>query len=105
MYNSIICRYHEIATKGNNRSHFERTMLENLRRLLRVEFPQLRYRRVRGRIWMEFADRREFTASELDRITAELNNFFPFSSRLDAERKERTVSMSFDIGAPRYLKW
>ena len=72
MYNSIICRYHEIATKGNNRSHFERTMLENLRRLLRIEFPQLRYRRVRGRIWMEFADRRDFTEAELEKVCSEL---------------------------------
>ncbi len=72
MYNAIICRYHEIATKGNNRSHFERVMLENLRRMLRVEFPQLRYRRVRGRIWMEFADHREFTEQELEKIKGEL---------------------------------
>ncbi len=69
MYNAIICRYHEIATKGNNRTHFERTMLENLRRLLRMDYPDLRYRRIRGRIWMEFADHRDFEANELEKIS------------------------------------
>ena len=68
MYNAVICRYHEIATKGNNRSFFERTMLENLRRLLREELPDLRYRRVRGRIWMEFADKRDFSDEELESV-------------------------------------
>ena len=68
MYNAVICRYHEIATKGNNRTHFERTMLENLRRILRMELPDLRYRRVRGRIWMEFADHRNFNEQELEVI-------------------------------------
>ena len=69
MYNAIICRYHEIATKGDNRSFFERTMLENLKRILRDEFPELRYRRVRGRLYMEFADKRDFESAELDRIS------------------------------------
>ncbi len=73
MYNAIICRYHEIATKGNNRSHFERTMLENLRRLLRMHLPDLRYRRVRGRIWMEFSDHRIFSAEELEIVRKELS--------------------------------
>ena len=69
MYNDVICRYHEIATKGDNRSFFERTMLENLKRILRDEFPELRYRRVRGRLYMEFADKRDFTAGELERVS------------------------------------
>ena len=69
MYNAVICRYHEIATKGDNRSFFERTMLENLKRILRDEFPDLRYRRVRGRLYMEFADKRDFEATELARVS------------------------------------
>ena len=72
MYNAIICRYHEIATKGNNRGFFERTLLENLRRILRVQLPDLRYRRIRGRIYLEFADRRNFTEYELAIIRREL---------------------------------
>ena len=72
MYNAVICRYHEIATKGNNRGFFERTMLENLRRILRIELPDLRYRRIRGRLWMEFSDHRDFTQSELDLIRRNL---------------------------------
>ena len=35
MYNCIICRYHEIATKGNNRGMFERCLVENIRHLLK----------------------------------------------------------------------
>ena len=69
MYNSVICRYHEIATKGDNRSFFERTMLENLKRILRDEFSDLRYRRVRGRLYIEFADKRDLTEVELARIS------------------------------------
>lgn len=72
MYNAVICRYHEIATKGNNRGFFERTMLENLRRILRIDLPDLRYRRIRGRLWMEFSDHRDFTQSELDLIRRNL---------------------------------
>lgn len=72
MYNAVICRYHEIATKGNNRGFFERTMLENLRRILRIELPDLRYRRIRGRLWMEFSDHRDFTESDLEIIRKHL---------------------------------
>ena len=72
MYNAVICRYHEIATKGDNRSFFERTMLENLKRILHEEFPELRYRRVRGRLYIEFADKRDFSDAELDRVCAQL---------------------------------
>lgn len=32
-YNSIICRYNEIATKGNNRSMFENTLIRNMKRM------------------------------------------------------------------------
>lgn len=52
MYNSIICRYHEIATKGNNRNMFERCLVENIRHLLRDAAP-CRVHRVRGRVWVE----------------------------------------------------
>ena len=31
MYNAIICRYHEIATKGHNRNMFERCLVDNIR--------------------------------------------------------------------------
>ena len=36
MYNAIICRYHEIAIKGNNRNMFEKQMVTNLRYLLQA---------------------------------------------------------------------
>ncbi|UKI33142.1 MAG: hypothetical protein L6W00_06525 [Lentisphaeria bacterium] len=47
MYNSIICRYHEIATKGNNRNMFERCLVDNISHLLR-EVGVCRVHRVRG---------------------------------------------------------
>ena len=36
------------------------------------EFPDLRYRRVRGRLYIEFADKRDFSDAELDRVCAQL---------------------------------
>ena len=45
MYNAVICRYHEIATKGNNRHMFENQLIENLRYLLRG-IPDLRISKV-----------------------------------------------------------
>lgn len=65
MYNSIICRYHEIATKGNNRNMFERCLCDNIRHLLR-EIPDCRVSRVRGRIRVEHSGRRPFTPEELE---------------------------------------
>ncbi len=71
MYNAVICRYHEIATKGENRSFFERKLLENLRWMLR-EMPQLKLKRIRGRVWLELPERADFTADELAYIAREL---------------------------------
>ena len=71
MYNAILCRYHEIATKGDNRGFFERKLLENLRWLLR-DRPDLKFRRVQGRVWIEKSDRTEFLPEELDAIAREL---------------------------------
>lgn len=51
MFNAVICRYHEIATKGNNRGMFERCLVENIRHLLR-NVPDIKVDRVRGRIWV-----------------------------------------------------
>ncbi len=73
MYNAVICRYHEIATKGDNRGFFERKLLENLRRLLHDRIPELKFKRVRGRVWMELPERRELTAGELEFIRGTLS--------------------------------
>ena len=42
-YNSIICRYNEIATKGNNRSMFENTQIRNMKRMTKDRVPGLNY--------------------------------------------------------------
>ncbi len=52
MYNAVICRYHEIAIKGNNRREFERQLVGNMRDLLRGRV-ECRVRQVRGRVWIE----------------------------------------------------
>ncbi len=70
-YNCVICRYHEIATKGNNRGMFERVLTENIRHRLR-ELPDLKVGRVRGRVWVEYPDRRPFAEAEVEKITSGL---------------------------------
>ena len=53
IYNSIICRYHEIATKGNNRNMFERCLVDNIKRLIEAR-DRYKVLRVRGRVWIEW---------------------------------------------------
>lgn len=79
MYNSIICRYHEIATKGNNRNMFERCLVENIRHLLRDAAP-CRVHRVRGRVWVEPAHDGDFTREELEAIRPQLAKAFGLES-------------------------
>ena len=72
MYNAVVCRYHEIATKGNNRGMFERCLVENIRHLLR-DIPGLRVDRVRGRVWVAPAEaERAFADAEVEAILAAL---------------------------------
>ena len=68
MFNAVVCRYHEIATKGNNRGMFERCLVENIRHLLR-DVPDIKVDRVRGRIWIAPRNAGEaFPAATLDAI-------------------------------------
>ncbi len=76
MYNAIICRYHEIATKGNNRNMFERQMVENIHHLLSRELDNLQVKRLRGRIWVEKNDRSDFSAAEVELIDRKLEQAF-----------------------------
>jgi len=64
MYNTIICRYHEIATKGDNRAMFEEKLIENLKYQC-AELDTLRFQRVRGRIYIRKKDDSAFTEQEL----------------------------------------
>jgi thiamine biosynthesis protein ThiI len=79
MYNAIICRYHEIAIKGNNRSMFEKQMVENMYYLLR-KVHDIRILRVRGRIWIERKDKEIFSEEQLLIIKEELRRAFGLES-------------------------
>ncbi|MCQ2377597.1 MAG: tRNA 4-thiouridine(8) synthase ThiI [Victivallaceae bacterium] len=71
MYNCVICRYHEIATKGNNRGMFERVLAENIRHQLR-DLPGLLVRRVNGRVWIGREDRSPLIGEEIRAIRERL---------------------------------
>jgi thiamine biosynthesis protein ThiI len=75
MYNCIICRYHEIATKGNNRGMFERCLVENIRHLLK-SLEGMKVSRVRGRVRVERSDNGPFTPEELQVINVQLRKCF-----------------------------
>ena len=79
MYNCIICRYHEIATKGNNRNMFERCLADNIRHLL-SELADVKVYRVRGRVRVERTDKGEFTSEQLEVIKTQLRKCFGLES-------------------------
>ncbi len=64
-WNAIILRYDEIGLKGNNRSHFEKITENNIRYLLKQTGLVVKIHRVRGRIWLDKADKTPFNAEEL----------------------------------------
>lgn len=79
MFNAVICRYHEIATKGNNRHLFENQLMENIRYLLR-SVPDLKIAKVRGRIWISRKDKQDFLDEELTIINRQLEYAFGLES-------------------------
>ncbi|MBE6388940.1 MAG: tRNA 4-thiouridine(8) synthase ThiI [Lentisphaerae bacterium] len=80
MYNCIICRYHEIATKGNNRNMFEKCLVDNIRHILRETAPECRVRRIRGRVWIEPGESGTFSRETLNMIIRELPDVFGLES-------------------------
>ncbi|MBQ9787805.1 MAG: tRNA 4-thiouridine(8) synthase ThiI [Lentisphaeria bacterium] len=80
MYNCVICRYHEIATKGNNRNMFEKCLVDNIRHILRKDAAECKVRRIRGRVWIEPGEKGVFTAEELDFIIRRLPDVFGLES-------------------------
>ena len=104
MYNSIICRYHEIATKGNNRNMFERCLVDNISHLLR-EVGVCRVHRVRGRIWVNRVDGGAFSAAEMEAILPQLAKAFGLESFSPAVRlpvdmdaiREAAVAMAPEV--------
>lgn len=79
LYNCVICRYHEIATKGNNRNMFERKLVENIRRLVE-KASDCRVLRVRGRVWIERKDGSVFDDSEIAAFRVSLKRAFGLES-------------------------
>lgn len=80
MYNAVICRYHEIAIKGNNRRDFERQLVGNMRHLLHGA-AACRVRQVRGRVWIEPEEPgRMFAVAELTAIGDVLKRVFGLES-------------------------
>ncbi len=79
MFNAVICRYHEIATKGNNRHLFENQLMENIRYLLR-SLPDLKIAKVRGRVWVSRKDKQDFLDEELTVINRQLEYAFGLES-------------------------
>ncbi len=85
MYNCVVCRYHEVATKGNNRNMFERCLADNIRHLIRG-VPGCRVRRIRGRIWIELDGGGDFTDEQLSGLRTALERAFGLESFSPAVR-------------------
>ncbi len=111
MYNCIICRYHEIATKGNNRNMFEKCLVENIRHLLKNTVP-CAVRRVRGRVWVEPAGSDSFTAAEIEAARPKLAMAFGLESFSPAVKlpvdmeaiRAAAVAMAPEVLGPRFAE-
>ncbi len=93
MFNSILCRYHEIATKGNNRIMFERCLVDNIHCLFKKAGFDYPVRRVRGRIWIEKKDGTLFDAEEVQNISRVLERTFGIESFSPAIRLEADMDV------------
>ena len=80
MYNCVICRYHEIATKGNNRNMFEKCLVENIRRQLKRAEVECKVLRVWGRVWLEPENGGTFDDVTLEKIIRVLPGVFGLQS-------------------------
>lgn len=101
MYHLILCRYNEIATKGNNRSMFENQLMENIRRQCPGD-PEIQLKRIRGRIFLRKKDGSPFQDSEIASLTDSLSRVFGLESfspalecRADMEELKHLLDISF----------
>ena len=78
-HNAILCRYGEIALKGNNRSTFERALVTGMKRVL-SGIEDLRYIRERGRILLHRKNFTAFTAAHENLIAEGLHRVFGLQS-------------------------
>ena len=90
-YNSIICRYNEIATKGNNRSMFENMLIRNMKRMTKNHISGLNYVKMRGRIFIHKNDFENFTDEEQEYLKERLKDCFGLDSFSFCIEGERTI--------------
>lgn len=105
-FNTMICRYNEIATKGGNRSMFEAKLLENIK-FLCAPICRLHAERIRGRIFIRKADGTAFEQEEMDSMTVRLKRCFGLDSfSFCAEGKPTVENIREMVGktAPYYFE-
>ena len=73
-YDAVLCRYGELALKGQNRKHFEKLLQKNIKRGLRK--LSLQFVPVRGRLLFHKKDSSPFTSDELDYLKTNLSRAF-----------------------------
>ncbi len=79
LYNTIMCRYNEIATKGHNRGMFERLFLTGIKRTIQDIMEPL-FLRERGRILLHQSRFQPFTTEQLAGIYSRMPLVFGLSS-------------------------
>ena len=81
MYKCILCRYHEIATKGHNRSMFENKLMNNIRLLAEYDgIADLTVQRIRGRVFVRKLHNAPIEQSEMEKIKNMLSRCFGLES-------------------------
>ena len=102
MYNCIICRYHEIAIKGDNRIMFESKLMDNMRSHL-LDIPGVSVERIRGRIFVRrHQGSASFNKEEIEKIETVLSKTFgleSFSPALECESKEEAIFNAVEMTA------
>lgn len=102
MFNCIICRYHEIATKGDNRSMFESRLMDNIMMQIKTVNDASVYR-VRGRVFVRKTDRSQFNDGELEIIKDGLSRVFgleSFSPAYECEKDAAQIFHGVEVTAP-----
>ena len=95
-YNSIICRYNEIATKGNNRSMFENALIRNMKRMTKERVPGLNFVKTRGRIFIHKNEFESFSEEEEAYLKERLQDCFGLDSFSFCIEGERTLEAVLD---------
>ncbi len=101
-YNSVICRYSEIALKGKNRWKFEQFLIGRITKLLK-SINSVSVSKIRGRILINLRGFEVFSEAEISLISDSLKRVFgldsfSFALRVDSEINiiENSVSSTID---------